>query len=120
MGRPVDGDATLLRFTLAGDSDLNGLVDFNDLAKLAQNYNVADGNRVWTEGDYTYDGNVDFNDLALMAQNYNSMLTPGQSAALGAAFGRDLELALSQVPEPGAVGLLAVAGVGMLRRRRRR
>jgi fibronectin-binding autotransporter adhesin len=120
MGQPVDGDATLVRFTLAGDSDLNGLVDFNDLARLAQNYNVTDGTRVWTQGDYTYDGNVDFNDLALMAQNYNSMLTAAQQATLGAAFQHDLQLAIAQVPEPGALGVLATACLASMRRRRRR
>jgi autotransporter-associated beta strand protein len=118
MGVPVDGDATLVRFTLSGDSDLNGVVDFNDLARLAQNYNVSDGSRVWTQGDYTYDGNVDFNDLALMAQNYNTVLAPGQAAALGADLAGDWEAATAQVPEPG-LAMAALVGLVTLRRRRR-
>lgn len=55
-----------------GDANHDGVVDFNDLVKLAQNYNVTDGTRAWEEGDFTGDGNVDFNDLVILAQNYNT------------------------------------------------
>jgi hypothetical protein len=122
MGRAVDGTSVLLRYTLGGDADLNTVVDFNDLAKLAQNYNVTDGNRVWTDGDFTYDGNVDFNDLAKMAQNYNTFLpSPADIALLGggAAFAEDVARAFAQVPEPGVLSVLGVAA-GMLAGRRRR
>jgi hypothetical protein len=123
MGQTVDGDSILTRYTLSGDATLDGVVDFNDLARLAQNYNVADGNRIWGEGDFTYDGNVDFNDLAKMAQNYNTNLpAAAEIAALGggASFGEDLARAFAQVPEPGALTLLAVAGGALVGRRRRR
>jgi hypothetical protein len=64
------------------DANHDGSIDFNDLVKLAQNYNVIDGKRTWEQGDFTGDGNVDFNDLVLLAQNYNT--TPGASAPAAA------------------------------------
>jgi RHS repeat-associated protein len=57
--RPQDGDAN-------GD----GYVDFLDLARLAQHYNVSTGNTL-LDGDFNGDGAVDFLDLAIMAQSYN-------------------------------------------------
>jgi hypothetical protein len=62
-------------FVLAGDANFDRSVDFNDLVKLAQNYNVS-GGLTWADGDFTADGNVDFNDLVILAQRYNTMLAP--------------------------------------------
>ncbi|MDB5323508.1 MAG: hypothetical protein JWN40_5139 [Phycisphaerales bacterium] len=106
MDQTVDGTSLLVRYTLAGDADLNGTVDFNDLAKLAQNYNVTDGTRGWSAGDFTYDGNVDFLDLAKLAQNYNTALPIGSIPGPSAAFEADLVAAFSAVPEPSAAALL--------------
>jgi Ca2+-binding RTX toxin-like protein len=72
LGEPIDPTTVLVRATRPGDAGLDGIVDFNDLAALAQNYNNTDGQRLWGQGDFTYDGNVDFNDLAKLAQNYNT------------------------------------------------
>ena len=90
-------------------------MEFNDLVRLAQNYNVSDGGRGWYEGDFNYDGNVDFNDLVMLAQNYNTALPAGAVVGEVAA---DWALARASVPEPAAV-LGAATGGLMLRRRRR-
>jgi hypothetical protein len=50
-------------------------VDFNDLVKLAQNYN-ATGGKTYAEGDFNANGNVDLKDLIILAQHYNTSL-PG-------------------------------------------
>src|SRR4029078_3259402 len=55
-GQQVDATSILLRYTLAGHATIDGVVDFNDLVKIAQNYNVTDGQRRWTQGDFTYNG----------------------------------------------------------------
>jgi autotransporter-associated beta strand protein len=116
-GAPVDADAVLLRYTLKGDATLDGIVDFNDLVKLAQNYNATDGQETWDRADFTYDGNVDFNDLVALAQNYNTSLAAAPLAAFSADFREDLARAAAQVPEPtAAVSLLTAAA--LLRRRR--
>ena len=57
--------------TLAGDATLDGKVYFNDLVKLAQNYNTTfDESTVswWFNGDFTNDGKVDFNKLRPLAR----------------------------------------------------
>jgi hypothetical protein len=123
LGQTVDATAVLARYTLGGDATLDGVVDFNDLVQLAQNYNVVDGNRLWLTGDFTYDGNTDFNDLVLLAQNYNTALPAGGvPAGASASFEADLARALASVPEPAGAALGAV-GLGALlsaRRRKRR
>jgi hypothetical protein len=112
-----------------GDATADGSVDFNDLVKLAQNYNVTDGQRRWSDGDFNYDGNVDFNDLVLLAQNYNTTgvqgaasltLAAGESSA---SFAADWERAqaVAGVPEPSVLALGSVFfASAMLRRSRAR
>jgi autotransporter-associated beta strand protein len=125
-GQIVDGSAVLVRYTLAGDANLDGAVDFDDLVKLAQNYNVADGQRTWFGGDFTYDGSTDFNDLVKLAQNYNAALPVGAVAGAPADFDADLARALAATaPEPGgpvalAVAATAAAAFGPSTRRRKR
>jgi Ca2+-binding RTX toxin-like protein len=81
-GQGVDGTAVVVKFTLYGDATLDGSVDFNDLVKLAQNFNTTlpatQGS--WSRGDFTFDGVVDFDDLVKLAQHYNTGL-PGATAA---------------------------------------
>jgi hypothetical protein len=125
MGQTVDGSATLVRYTLVGDSTLDGRVNFNDLVRLAQNYNNVDGNRTWYDGDYNYDGKVDFNDLVKLAQNYNAAIPAGGAVAGATAeFEADLAAAaFAQAPEPAALWLLAggvALGIGRRGRRRTR
>ena len=79
-------------FKLTGDANHDRSVDFNDLVKLAQNYNTT-GGMTYASGDFNGDGNVDFNDLVILAQHYNSSLpdggggspTPAASPATAAA-----------------------------------
>ena len=66
-----------------GDANRDGVVDFNDLVKLAQNYNTT--GKTWGDGDFTGDGNVDFNDLVVLAQRYNTSL-PATPAPVPSAF----------------------------------
>ena len=123
-GETVDGSAVVVRLTLLGDATLDGTVDFNDLVKLAQNYNTtvsATTESWWTHGDFTYDGVTDFNDLVKLAQNYNTSL-PAAGSIPGASpiFEADLARAFASVPEPGTLGALSlIATAGMFRRRRR-
>jgi hypothetical protein len=95
-------------------------VDFLDLAKLAQSYNVTDGTRQWSTGDVNYDGNTDFLDLAKMAQNYNTALGAPAVPGASADFNADLARAFASVPEPGTISLLGLGAVAMLGGRRRR
>jgi hypothetical protein len=64
--------------SLGGDADGNRSVDFNDLVRLAQNYNAS--GKLAVDGDFTGDGIVDFNDLVVLAQHYNISLQAGATA----------------------------------------
>jgi hypothetical protein len=104
-----------------GDANADGIIDFSDLVVLAQNYNVTDGQRRWSQGDFNYDGNVDFNDLVAVAQNYNvtgaaaSEALPGDVAP---SFSADWAAAQQAVaPEPTA--LLAALSIPLFMRRPR-
>jgi fibronectin-binding autotransporter adhesin len=120
MGATVDKSSVLARYTLSGDLNLDGVVDFIDLARLAQSYNVTDGTRNWSTGDLNFDGNTDFLDLAKMAQNYNTALPSSPIPGASAAFEADLARAFASVPEPGVTGLLGLCGAALCTRRRRR
>jgi hypothetical protein len=64
----------LVRYTLEGDANLDRTVNFPDLVRLAQNYDLT--NRGFSQGDFNYspDGKVDFADLVILAQRYGSSL----------------------------------------------
>jgi len=119
-GEGVDGSAVLVRYTLAGDANLDGVVDFNDLVKLAQNYNTSPaGASTWYRGDFNYDGSVDFNDLVKLAQNYNTALSGGVAGG-PVGFEGEVARAFASVPEPGVWGVVGVGVVWGMRRRRGR
>jgi fibronectin-binding autotransporter adhesin len=120
----VDPSSVVARYTLAGDATLDGTVDFNDLVKLAQNYNAtvsASTPSWWYNGDFTYDGIVDFNDLVKLAQNYNGSIPADPVAGAPVGFGADMAAAFAAVPEPSCtLAVIAAGGLAGLSRRRRR
>jgi hypothetical protein len=118
LGEDVDGSAVVVRYTLNGDANLDGTVDFNDLVALAQHYNTSAG-QLWSGGDFTYDGNINFADLVLLAQNYNTSL-PSAAAGLPDGFVRELDRAAAEVPEPSLAGAILTVIAAPLSSRRRR
>jgi autotransporter-associated beta strand protein len=123
LGSTVDLTTVVARYTLAGDATLDGVVDFNDLVKLAQNYNTtvsAITGSWWNKGDFTYDGITDFNDLVKLAQNYNTSLPTEPIPGASAPFESDLARAFASVPEPSCLGIVGVVLAGLMGRRRDR
>ncbi len=59
---------------LTGDATNDGIVGFDDLLILAQNYNQT--GKSFAQGNFNYsaDGKVDFDDLLLLAQKYGTTL----------------------------------------------
>jgi hypothetical protein len=119
------GNGTIeIRFTLLGDSDLDGRVNVADLANLAGNFGKTSG-QLWINGDFDYNGNVNVADLADLAGNFGNTLpglgSGGSALAVSAAPSAVVADAPAvSVPEPSLLGLFGLAAVGAWARRRRR
>jgi len=130
----LQANQILIRYTLAGDANLDYNVNFNDLLIVAQNFNKS--GQDWVQGNFIYSttvgasysglGTVNFADLLIVAQNFNKVLSPVGSE--GGADGGGGIIGLSGsvssqdagIPEPGSLALIAGASAGLLARRRRR
>lgn len=99
LGQSVDSTSLLLRFTLPGDANLDGIVNITDFALLAANFNTSS---YWAKGDFNYNGVTNINDFALLASNFNQSLP--------------IDLPRSTVPEPVGTILLLAAMLGGRRR----
>ena len=102
-GQSVSGGTALVRYTLAGDSNLDGIVNAQDFDALASHYGVSGGG-VWTQGDFNYDGTVNTTDFNLLAANFNAALPAPALGTLefgGLPSGLGLRVEDSRaVPEP--------------------
>jgi hypothetical protein len=103
----ADMPSMSLKPEIAGDANLDGTVDINDLTIVLANYGQT--GMTWTQGEFTGDGTVDINDLTIVLAHY------GQTAASSAA-------GTAAVPEPSTIAIAAAALLGLLawawRRRR--
>src|SRR5271170_3477990 len=103
-------------FTLLGDANLDGTVNSEDFTPFS--HNVGQSGMMWDDGDFNYDGTVNAEDFSPFSHNV------GQSASLAAAAGDlvgagGIASADLPMPEPASAGMMVVAGLGILRRRRR-
>jgi hypothetical protein len=119
-GQAVGTNDLLIGYTYAGDANMDGGVTFADFSLLQNNFGQS--GKLWEDGDFNYDGTVNFADFSLLQNNFgqsqspNSLvasLTPEQAQVIAA-------FAAENAPEPTTLGLLGLAGMGLLGRRRRR
>jgi MYXO-CTERM domain-containing protein len=107
-----------IKYTLLGDTNLDGTVNGVDFGILAANFNK--GVAGWDKGDFNYDNAVNGVDFGFLAANFNkgdsgaSALSDPALVAFAEANGL-----MADVPEPG-VALTGLMMVGMLGVRRRR
>jgi autotransporter-associated beta strand protein len=129
-----DGSFTI-GFAAAGDLDMNGLVDLDDVIAFVNNGLYDTGlASAWAQGDYDYNGIVDLDDVIAFVNGglydqgpYNSPPSVMQLARGGGAIGinslADQDLAVhgfAAVPEPSTCILLMCGAALALARRRSR
>jgi hypothetical protein len=85
----VDNSTVLVRYSLVGDTNLDGVVNVLDFNTLAANFNKTSA--LWSQGDVNYDGVVNSLDFNLMASNFGqpALVAPGlvPEPAWGSALG---------------------------------
>jgi hypothetical protein len=142
-GQPYSATDTLVKYTYYGDTDFNGVVNFDDYSRTDSGFNLHKSG--WLNGDFDYNNVVDFDDYSLIDLAFNT-----QSGTLRRAMsyleggdrntndmnGPELRMVvdhfnqfglgyaqsfLAAVPEPAsALFAAAIGGASLLRRRRRR
>ncbi|MBC8108657.1 MAG: hypothetical protein H7Z14_18890 [Anaerolineae bacterium] len=77
-GEPIDASAVLVRYTYYGDTDFNGVVDFDDYSRIDAGFlNERTG---WLNGDFDGNDQVDLDDYVLIDGAFNT-----QGSSLGPA-----------------------------------
>jgi hypothetical protein len=112
-GRLIDASAVIARLTRYGDADLDLVVNLEDFNRLAVNFGMSSG-ATWAQGDFTYDGIINLDDFNKLAANF------GLSAGPDGPTPDDWSALAAVVPEPGAVGLVALGALTAMAATRRR
>jgi GH25 family lysozyme M1 (1,4-beta-N-acetylmuramidase) len=67
----VDTTSVLVKFTYAGDANIDGRVNADDYA-LIDFYSTAPGDNLYSHGDFNFDGTINADDYALIDNNSSS------------------------------------------------
>jgi hypothetical protein len=111
----------LVKFAYFGDTNLDGVVDGSDYSRIDSaviaNQATAGSATGWFNGDFNYDGVIDGSDYTLLDNAFN---VQGASLAAAVATPTAQVAGGSSVPEPASIGLVGMAMLRVLGRRRRR
>jgi hypothetical protein len=108
-GESVGGNDVLVKYTYAGDADLNGKINGDDYFFIDSGF--ADGRTGYSWGDFDHSGAINSGDYFLIDSNYlrqGPPLVPTLSA-----------LTLAAVPEPPPLVLIMFGVTALLQRRRK-
>jgi hypothetical protein len=139
-GFTVASTDVLVKFTYYGDTDFNGIINFDDYARIDAGFN--NGGINWFGGDFDLTGLVNFDDYALIDLAFNTQTgtliramdwLEGEDRSLRGMDTPALRLVMSHfdqfgvpyaqsflnsVPEPGLASLIPITLLAMNRRRR--
>jgi hypothetical protein len=73
-GQPIDNSAVLVKYTYHGDTDFNGVVNFDDYARIDNGFSNARSG--WLNGDFDGNGVVNFDDYSLIDLAFNTQMAP--------------------------------------------
>jgi subtilisin-like proprotein convertase family protein len=73
-GETLDGTAVVVKYTYYGDTDFNGVVNFDDYVRTDNGFN----NHLtgWPNGDFNGDGQVNFDDYVLIDLAFSTQVGP--------------------------------------------
>jgi hypothetical protein len=116
-GQVIDDTSVLLRYTYAGDGNLDGVIDGGDYGLIDNNVQIP-GASGYANGDFNYDGVIDGGDYGIIDNNIQAQGAPlGDSASALPAVAMN---GVTAVPEPAmCVAAIMTIGGGVLARRRR-
>jgi hypothetical protein len=111
-GQVVDDTSVLVRYTYAGDANLDGFISGDDYSAI--DFNIATpGASGWVNGDFNYDGIISGDDYSMIDFN---IVAQGAPLGDGGAVGLN---GVNSVPEPAALAIVTMTIAGRLLRRRR-
>jgi autotransporter-associated beta strand protein len=116
-GVPVVNSDVLVKYTYYGDATLAGSVSSIDYTLIDAGYLSHGTLTGWANGDFNYDGIVNGSDYTLIDNAFNQQ---GVQLSTEIASSAAQIAPASSVPEPTAVVLVVLGGVGLLGRRRLR
>ncbi len=73
-GQTLDDTSVLVKYTYYGDADFNGIINFDDYARIDNGFST---NRTgWLNGDFDGNGQVNFDDYSLIDLAFNTQGSP--------------------------------------------
>jgi hypothetical protein len=102
-------------YTIPGDANLDGSVNFNDFLVLQNNFNAP--GTTFGQGNFDFNGLTDFNDFLVLQNNFGTSLT-GAAVSFTASQVAAIQAVAATVPEPTTLAWIGISAAATLRRRR--
>jgi hypothetical protein len=115
-GQNVSSASILVAYTLNGDTNLDGKVDFSDFLNFQNGFGRS---APWQLGDFNHDGLVNFSDFLLFQNGFGRSMPGAGSTFITTEQRAEVAAFAASVPEPASIGLVMVGGLALLMRPRR-
>jgi hypothetical protein len=115
-GTPAAPNEILVKLALAGDANLDGMVNFADLVAVVQNFHKPGTD--WAHGNFDYGGSTSLADLIAVVANFNKAIDADGSVESSSS-NISVQSTAVQFPEPGLLSMVALPMFALARRRRK-